>query len=403
MKSAYSAVTLAAALLLLTTPSACKGETPVRISFTGDIIMHIPVKTAAAQNNKKDTTLKTSLNNNGFDHLFEPLKSRLKKSDILMGNLEFPVAPPYTSKPRIFNCPPQVLQSLKDTGFTMVTLANNHMLDQGTRGVAATINHVEKAGLQFIGVHRNEALARRGLVVKKQGIRIGFLAYTGVSNYPIPRSRSFHINWFYHKKKVLKDIEEIKKRCDYLILTVHTGVEYALKPQKRDTALMKAYAEAGVDLIIGHHPHIIQPVEKITCKDGRSAYIFYSLGNFISNQSSTHPLPARGLATSTRDSILVTCLLKKDNMRIIPEFEVTPILTRNTRDRRTWKRTIQTWTIDDFKASLKKSPDLTQKNYRVKKTLKGLAKRTAALYHIINGAGSYKEITIKAETEKAAN
>ncbi len=403
MKPAHPFTALAAALLIFTIPPACKGETPVRISFTGDIIMHIPVKTAAAQNNKKDKILKTSLNNNGFDSLFEPLKNRLQKSDILMGNLEFPIAPPYTSKPRIFNCPPQILQSLKDTGFTMVTLANNHMLDQGPRGVATTINHVEKAGLQFIGVHRDEARARSGLVIEKQGIRIGFLAYTGVSNYPIPRSRSFYINWFYHKKKVLKDIEEIKKRCDYLILTVHTGVEYALKPQKKDTALMKAYVEKGVDLIIGHHPHIIQPVEKVACKDGRSAYIFYSLGNFISNQSSTHSLPARGLATSTRDSILVSCLLRKDNMRIIPEFEVTPILTWNTRDRRTWKRTIQTWTIDDFKAALKQSPGLAGKNNPLKKTLKGLEKRTAALYHIINGTGSYKEITIKTETEKAAN
>lgn len=393
-----------AALLVFFSGSACNAEPPVRISFTGDIIMHIPVKTAAKQNSIIDKEQKQSLNNSGFDFLFKNIKNHLKKSDIVQETLSFQL-PPYTSKPRIFNCPPRVLDALKDTGFTMVTLANNHMLDQGPKGVTSTISHVEKAGLEYIGADRTETDARRGRILRKRDIRIGFLAYTGVSNYPIGKSgkKPYHINWFYHKEKVKKDIAAIKKECDYLIMTVHTGVEYALTPAAEDKKLMKEYAETGVDLIIGHHPHIIQPVERYACSDGRRAHIFYSLGNFISNQSSTHRLRNSRLKTSTRDSIIVTCLLESKDGKVIPGFEVTPIMTYNGRDRKTWKRTIQTWTIDDFRAHHKKTLAGKAGNYPLKKTLKSLESRVAALHHIINGAGSHKDITITSGKNRTAN
>ncbi len=389
--------------MVLFSGSGCTEEPSLRLSFTGDIIMHIPVKTAARQNRKIDKKNRKSLNNNGFDFLFKNIQKHLAGSDIVQGNMEFPVAPPYTSKPRIFNAPPSVLDALKKTGFTMMSLANNHMLDQGSRGVRATIDHVEKAGLDFIGAHRTEAEARRGIVIEKKNIRVGFLACTGVSNYPIPKRKNYHINWFYHKEKILDDIAAIKKRCDYLVMTVHAGVEYATLPSPKDAALMKEYAEAGVDLIIGHHPHIMQPVEKYQRRNGSHAWIFYSLGNFISNQSSTHRLKNSRLKTSTRDSVIVTCTLKRDDKKIIPSLQVLPIITYNWRDRKTWRRTIQTWSIDDFRARCEKGNFSQKEQIKMKKIVKSLESRVAALHYIINGAGQNGKITITTLKKRTAN
>ncbi len=84
-----------------------------------------------------------------------------------------------------------------------------------------------------------------------------------VSNYPIPKNRKdLTINWFYDEEKVKEDIRDMRRRCDYLVLSVHAGVEYDHQPQPRDSGLMKKYLDEGADIVIGHHPHVLQPVEK---------------------------------------------------------------------------------------------------------------------------------------------
>jgi poly-gamma-glutamate synthesis protein (capsule biosynthesis protein) len=159
----------------------------VRLSFVGDIIMHIPVKNCVQSRNVRDADGTTSLNNNGFDYLFERIRNELRESDVAVGNMEFPIAPPFTSKPRIFNCPPEVLSSMKEAGFTMMHIANNHILDQGDRGVVTTMGYIRNSGMDYLGVGETEAAARAGIVKTVKGIRIGFLGYTGLLNYHRPR------------------------------------------------------------------------------------------------------------------------------------------------------------------------------------------------------------------------
>ncbi len=384
-------------LFLLSTGCFPEPDKKAVISFTGDIIMHIPVKTAARHHNRISKEKKCTVNNRGFDYLFEKTRAYLKSSDIAVGNMEFPVSPPFTSVPWIFNCYPDVIPAMGRGGFTMMFLANNHVLDQGNKGIVSTMKYLKKYGMSYVGVDSTESSARRGVVKEIKGIKTGFIAYTGVSNYRIPKKKNgYHINNFYSKEKVLEDIGNIRKRCDYLVMIVHTGQEYSPAPLKKDKEIIREYVEAGVNLVIRHHPHILQPVEKITRKDGGTGFIFYSLGNFISNQSSSVRIGRKGLAASTRDSVIVTALLSRKGTRIVPEFRLLPITTINIKRDSEGKRVIRTVPLFDeisrLKAELKKSPK--RKKSKIDKTIQSMSAKVSSIRKVLFRNGGFPEIKI---------
>ncbi|MBN1531539.1 MAG: CapA family protein [Spirochaetes bacterium] len=319
---------------------ASQERAPARISFTGDIIMHIPVKSCAREQNMVDAATKNSLNNNGFDFLFARIRDTLKRSDEVVGNMEFPVSPPFTSLPMVFNCHPSVLRAMKGAGFTVMSVANNHLLDQGQRGARNTLRYVREAGLGCIGAGLTDAEARAGIVRDVGGIRVGLISYTGVLNDPLPaRGRAIAVNLLLDRDRVTADIIDMKRRSDYLIMVVHDGDEYALEPSESTRELLAHYIDSGVDLVVGHHPHLLQPARKLRSADGRDCYIFYSLGNFISNQGSRSRLPGGGLL-STRDSVVLTLLLSRSGKELRTAFEIVLITTVNARES-AWRRVIQ--------------------------------------------------------------
>jgi poly-gamma-glutamate synthesis protein (capsule biosynthesis protein) len=325
----------------------------MRMHFTGDIIMHIPVKSTAAKRDKKCAEGRT-LNNAGYDYLFEAVRGELSTGDIVSGNMEFPVAPPFTSKPFLFNCRPEVIPAMKEAGFTLMHLGNNHILDQGEKGVVETINRLKAAGLDYTGADLTESGAGAGRLIEKNGIRIAVNGYTAVMNYPMPKkNKVFFLNNFSDKVSVKKDIAAMRARADYVVLVAHFGVEYSPLPSKADRALVKEYAEAGADIIIGHHPHIVQPVEKIKTADGRTAWVFYSLGNFISNQSSTPNSGLKGIKLHTRDSFIVRIDAYKEGFRgdLRLALSLLPVITINQHDPSGLRR-LQTVIMKDEIASL---------------------------------------------------
>jgi poly-gamma-glutamate capsule biosynthesis protein CapA/YwtB (metallophosphatase superfamily) len=364
------------------------------VAFTGDIIMHIPVKTCSRQHNIIDADTGKSANNNGFDFLFQEIKGTLKTNDVVVGNMEFPVAPPYTSKPFIFNCHPSVLASLKKAGFTMMHTANNHILDQNSKGVVATINHLKEYSFDYIGADINAKAARNGVVKEINGILVGFIGYTSVLNYAMPRNTNgYHVNIFHNDEKVIQDIQNIKERCEYLIMVAHTGDEYTFTPKSIDRKLMKKYIDAGVDLIVGHHPHVLQPIEKVMSADQRECYIFYSLGNFISNQSSKFMLKGIKQYISTRDSIILTLKLNKNDKAITPRFIIEPIRTQNLRDKKQ-RRIIQTITYKNEIASLQERYTKVNEEEKKKITRKieNLNNRVRAIRHVLYGEQIFDKI-----------
>ena len=331
------------ASLFINTDGTTANRKELRLSFTGDIIPHTPLFTSAKNNNKLHPKTKITQNNNGFDFLFDRIRSRLSNSDLTLANMEFPVVPPYISKEFVFNCHPSIIPAMKKAGISAVTIANNHIMDQGIDGVVTTIEQLKTNGIKYIGAGLSEDEADAGLIYSAKNISVGLLAATGVSNKLIPKDKQVFVNWFYNEEKMLKQIAAIKKKSDYIILVVHTGVEYKCMPEEHDRRLMKTYLNAGVDLIIGHHAHLVQVVETYTTVDGRETCIFYGLGNFMSNQTTPFYFPQVQKFVSTQNGIIVTVNLTRgrENMRRIlkAQFDIIPVKTINLR---TPERIIQT-------------------------------------------------------------
>lgn len=310
-------------------------EQKMSVAFTGDIIMHIPVKNVAALHNVKDETGE-SKNNGGFDFLFEKITPLLTSADVAVGNMEFPVAKPYKSRPWVFNCTPDVIPAMKRAGISAVITANNHVLDQRSAGLLETMELLKNYGVSYAGTGATAAEARDGIVLSVNGINCGVLACTGISNTPIPKkNKQVFVNWFYNEEEIIADITAMKAKVDIVILVVHTGAEYVPLPNAEDRALMRGYLDAGADVIIGHHPHIVLPAEEYSASDGRETIIFYSLGNFISNQSSVVKYAGRNI--STRHGLVVKINMQKlpdrnSNRQVLTaNFEPIPVQTQNTR------------------------------------------------------------------------
>ncbi len=355
--------------------------------------MHLPVRRSARDNNILSPD-KRSINNKGYDFLFSRIKKHLSASHITVGNMEFPVSPPFKSVPWIFNCYPDVIPALKKSGFTMVSIANNHILDQGIKGIKNTLHYLNKYNMDFIGVNSDESSARSGLIKNIDGIKIGFIAYSGYLNYKVPKKqKGFYINRLYNKKNVIQDIVSIKKKCRYLIMIVHSGKEYSPVPLKKDIRLLKEYINSGVDLIIRHHPHILQKAEKIISKDKRECYIFYSLGNFISNQGSIIRSGKNRISISTRDSVIVTLILTENKNSLKSRFKLLPITTVNRNRHWKKKRIIQTVSIPDLINSLK-SEEGEKQDKRTKRKLKSLLNKIETIKKIIFRNQKIDEIKI---------
>jgi len=363
-------------------PTGCSRSGKAVIAFTGDIMMHIPVKASAIAHNKVNEATRVSNNNGGFDFLFERIQDSLKGPEIVVGNMEFPVSPPFYAKPKIFNCYPEVIPALKKAGFTMLHIANNHIMDQGEKGIISTMDFIRNNRLDYIGVAIDEPAARAGIVKNVDGIRVGFIGYAGHLNYPLPKiQKGYHLNWLYNAAEVKRDIADIRSRCDYLVLVAHTGVEYSPQPRPMDSDLMKTYLNQGVDLIICHHTHLLQPVEKIVTSDGRDCFIFYSLGNFISNQDAKAHLYVSGVPITTRDSIIIRCILKRAGSggRPVARFEIIPIVTIN--EPGTGGRMIQTVSLSRERENLKKRYAHADEKEKVEinRRIQGINQKSAAI------------------------
>ena len=210
----------------------------------------------------------------------EPLRLVLRElqSDLLFGNLECAITERGTpaDKKWTFRAPASELAVLSEAGFDWLSLANNHVMDYGPDGLADTIAALEKTGIAFAGAGPNAAAARRPVFVEKNGLRVGLLAFT--STFPEEHwARSASPGVAYGDLKRLPSwIAEAKKNCDVLVVSFHGGTELSPEPNGVQKSFARLAADSGADLVLGHHPHVIQAVER-----RGNSLILYSLGNFL--------------------------------------------------------------------------------------------------------------------------
>ena len=219
-----------------------------------------------------------------FTPIYSEVKDIIQKADISFINQETVMAGSrfgYSGFP-LFNTPQALTQTLADTGFNIVNLANNHDLDMGAAGLYNTLDLLDTIeGITVIGARREGESAR---IITKNNITLGFLAYTFSTNgIPIPRNNPNLVSLI-NREVMTREITALRPLCDFLIVSMHWGAEYRLQPGRDQIELAQFLAELEVDLIIGHHPHVLQRVETITLPNGRQTLCFYSLGNFVSHQ-----------------------------------------------------------------------------------------------------------------------
>lgn len=214
----------------------------------------------------------------GYDFPFARLKGELSSGDINLANLESPLARcgrEFTTKKFRFRGEPAVAPSLRRAGFNLVTLANNHSMDFGWPALEETRRYLRDAGIAWIGAGENLEQARRMALFTVRGKRVAFLGYSLTQPLEFFASPSRPGTAPGYSRLVVADVANARKQADYVIVSFHWGREASTTVQayQRDTA--HRAIEAGADVIIGHHPHVLQGVERY-----QRGIIFYSLGNF---------------------------------------------------------------------------------------------------------------------------
>jgi len=253
--------------------------------FVGDIMGHTPqIKSAEIQKNKR------------YDYkpCFEYIAPILRKADLAIGNLEvtLPGRPPYTGYP-IFRSPDDLARDLHWAGFDVLLTANNHSNDGKKQGVIHTIETLRNLGIHQTGTFKNkkEKELFYPLIINKNGFKLAFLNYTYGTN-DIPTTPPTIVNKI-NKYTILQDLNKAKKlQPNAIIVVLHWGYEYQLIENNKQKQLAEWLLSQGADLIIGAHPHVVQPIiEKVITpskQPTQKKLIAYSLGNFISNQESPH-------------------------------------------------------------------------------------------------------------------
>lgn len=267
--------------------------------------------------------------NYSFNHMFEDMKDFFADR-VVIGNYETTSNPnrKWSGYP-MFNTPPQAIKALKESGFDVLTTANNHCMDTGAEGIATTIEELEKSGLAHTGTFKSID-DTRGIIFEKNGIKIGIIAYSEMFNgndCSLKKEQRYMINPL-DKDKIRKDIEDLKVRgADFIIAYPHFGNEYQVEPTDSQKFWAKFLLEEGADIVIGSHPHVPQKCEAFDF-NGKEKYVVYSLGNFISNQNRQ----SIGKKLTEVGSGIELNLIKDDRGTRLENFKLNPIYTSRFRN-----------------------------------------------------------------------
>ncbi len=211
---------------------------------------------------------------------FRKIAPIMAASDITFVNLESPFSDQgrYLDTGLIFHAAPEMIAGLQLAGVSIASTANNHSRDCGPHGVEFTVAWLRSHNIQPLGSSESESRTHQGVVLTRDGVRFGFLGYTFDQQ---------NGNWRDVDKRIAltdipalcRDVAAMRERADVIVVSMHNGIEYMPNPNKAQIAFAHAAIDAGATLVIGHHPHVVQPEEKY-----KGGLIFYSLGNFVFDQ-----------------------------------------------------------------------------------------------------------------------
>lgn len=264
-----------------------------------------------------DRGVRAEIERHGADSIFSEVAGVLSGADAAVGNLECPLTHRHEPRPMrfVFRCDPVHAATLASAGFDAVTLANNHILDQGRGGVLDTIAHLRAAGVQPVGAGPDAVAARQPVIIERNGVRAALLAFVDMPIEGAPPLEDRPGPAMAAGADTVRDaVRGARELADVVVVFFHWGVEFSGRPVRAQRELARAAADAGAALIIGHHPHALQPWERMG-----GALVAYSLGNFVFDQG------ARPRASQS--AILLATLTPQG----VADFEFLPVSIVNAR------------------------------------------------------------------------
>lgn len=254
----------------------------LQLVMVGDMLMHEKIVDTGLQ---EDGTY-------NFDHLFANVKDTIEGADLAIANQETIMGGPsfgYTGYPS-FNTPSELAHAEVKAGFDLLLFGTNHALDKSGKGVVNCMEYLDTnlPELDYIGInHSQEEQEERIYTFEANGIKVAILNYTyGTNGIPLPEGKPYLVNLL-KESKVRSDIQKAEEIADFTIVCPHWGTEYNLGTDSSQEKWVQIFLEEGVDLVIGTHPHVIEPIEWVTDEAGNDMLVYYSLGNFVNGTAST--------------------------------------------------------------------------------------------------------------------
>jgi poly-gamma-glutamate capsule biosynthesis protein CapA/YwtB (metallophosphatase superfamily) len=294
--------------------TAISDKSQVTIMAVGDNLIHLQI---IQDGLKKNETY-------NFDSLYVNLKDEISSADLAVINQETILGGDdfeYSGYPA-FNSPTEIGDAVINAGFDIVLHANNHTMDKGLKGIQNTLAYWKKhPEITMLGINKSKKAQNKIRIIKKNGIRLALLNYTyGLNGCKLPKDMPYLVNML-NKDQMSKDIKKAKEIADFTIVFPHWGSEYVYTPTRMQKDLTSFFYENGVDLVIGSHPHVLEPIEWIETNKNHRMLVYYSLGNFISYQKEA-PRMLGGMANIT--------ITKDTDNTYISNAGITPIITHYT-------------------------------------------------------------------------
>lgn len=301
-------------------PSDVSENPTVTLVMVGDILLHTPVEESC---HAQDGSYQ-------FSSLFANVKEKVQAADIAIVNQEVILGGEElgVSGYPAFNAPYEVADALVDTGFNVILHATNHAMDKGKTGIVNCLSNWEEKypEIKVLGINKSKEAQDTITILEENGIKIAVLNYTyGLNGITLPADMPYAVNLL-DEEKVKKDITLAKEQSDFVIVCPHWGTEYSLQPDSMQEKWTQIFAENGVDLVIGTHPHVIEPVEWV--KDevaGTQMLVYYSLGNFVNWTSGSGKGIANRMVGGMAD---VTIGLDENGEAVIEDYGVRALVTQ---------------------------------------------------------------------------
>lgn len=283
--------------------------------------------------------LRNSDGTDRFDEMYQPTKYLNQDRDVAYINLETICAGEELglSGYPLFNGPTQVLDSIHRAKFNWLSAASNHTFDRGEAGIVKQLEYLEKYPDMMVTGSQKSPDAPRMQVKKVKGVKVGLMSYTfGLNGLELPAGKDYLVNLI-DPEQIKKDMEQLNQLSDVQVVSMHWGEEYQFVPNEEQLQLAQLLSDAGVDVIVGGHPHVIQPMDYLTGASGNQTLVMYSLGNFISSQAEAD----RMLGGMARWSLEYD---KKTHQAKIADVEFWPTVTYIGSDYQTY----QTYVLKDY-------------------------------------------------------